>query len=808
MIRLEHVTKYFNKGKVNEFAVCKDISLTFSDTGLVVILGPSGSGKTTLLNVISGMDRFDSGSLVFDDATFRKYSHRKWDQIRKHKIGYVYQSYYLIKEMSVYKNIEPVLRMQGIEDEPALRQHVDRLLLAVGMENYADRLVRQLSGGQQQRVAFARALANNPQVILADEPTGNLDGKTTIEVMNVIKEISRTRLVILVTHEQSLSDFYADRIITLESGTIISDRPNDNKQGLDFIQEHIIDLKDYSKTEASADNLIVSRYVNKDQQEPLDVDLIERNQTLYVKINSRNLKRIKYIDSDSEIVVNDSSGRSDEESNPFVMSDIYPEQKPKKDGNVFGWRDIFRYALRKMNVLRSGSRMFFLVLMLVGAVFAISIGLVGEIYHVEEPYSAISRNYITVNFDKSQYADVQELETVPGVDELVLVGQPFMFSLTTEKYYEIHSSIQVLAQPVDILFFDPAILIYGELPSGYEIVIDKSVADDIIYNNADRGILTYDDVLNCKFKLTTSGTDLSLGIESSLNYAISGIADDNSKSVWMKEELMYSLVTPYLVDYRVLGDNFAIESGDLPDSSGYIMLNENFPTVKAGSIPYNVGFTTGTYYVSGVYSYKVDGVSYDFQKAMVTSLDFIKFRFFLYDLSRQQHFTVLVYATDVETTLKALTDAGYSAAADLYKPSIAQQIKLQENRNFYLLGLGGILMSAFCIFLIMRSSLISRMYEVSVFRSVGVSRKEIRRIFLVEILLTTAITSVIGFLVTVLVLDRANASLEQFAVTYFTGWAIIFGVIGLFAVNMLVGLIPINLLLMKTPASILKRTDL
>ncbi len=808
MIRLEHVTKYYNKNKINQFAVCKDITLTFENTGLVVVLGPSGSGKTTLLNVISGMDKFDKGRLIFDDVTFDRYSHKKWDNIRKHKIGYVYQNYYLLKELSVYKNIEPILRMQGITDENAIREHAFHLINAVGMASYADRLVKQLSGGQQQRVAFARALANNPEVILADEPTGNLDSKTTIELMEVIKEISKTRLIIMVTHEQALCDYYADRIIEIENGAIVKDFPNDQKHRLEFIQEHIINLQDFKKTELKTEQLNVSRYTNKAMHEALDIDLIERNQTLYVKVNSDTLKRIKYIDSESEIIIQEGPQENVRETNPFILDDIYSADIRKKtEQNVFSWRDIFRYAFRKLSVFHGGGKMLYLVLMFVGVIVGICVGLVGEIYHVEEPYSIINKNYIVVSVDRLPYADVLAIENVPGVDQLMLVNEPFMFSLSTSNYYEVHNSINVSAQPVDIRFFNPESLIYGTMPEGYEIIIDKSVADEIIYSQAERGVLNYDDVLKCKFKLLTSGSDTSLAEDAALYFNISGISDNNSKTVWMQEELMYSLVTPYLIDYQILGDNFQIVSGTLPDSSAYIMLNENYPTVKAGSIPANIGFTTGTYFISGIYQYLVDGVSYDFQKAMVSTIDYIKYRYFIYQYNQETRFSFLIYATDVETTLEALLDAGYSASADVYQPTIAQQIKLQENQNFYMLGFGGIIMSAFCIFLIMRASLISRMYEVSVYRGIGISRKEIRRIFLIEILLTTSLSSVAGFILTVLVLNQANASLLQFAVTYFTGWTLLLGIVGLYVINICVGLIPINMLMQKTPANILKQSD-
>ncbi|MFA6692623.1 MAG: ABC transporter ATP-binding protein/permease [Acholeplasmataceae bacterium] len=808
MIKLEHVTKYYYKNRANQFAVCNDISLTFENTGLVVILGASGSGKTTLLNVISGMDKFDKGRLIFDDIIFEKYSHRLWDNIRKHKIGYVYQNYHLLKDSSVYQNIEPILKMQGITDASVIAEHIDRLLSAVGLSSYGDRLVKQLSGGQQQRIAFARALANNPEVILADEPTGNLDGKTTIELMNVIKEISKTRLVIMVTHEQALCDYYADRIIMIENGIIIKDALNDQQQSLDLIQEHIINLYDYQKTTLKTSQLNISRYTNKLEPTEMDIDLIERNQTLYIKVNSGKLKRTKYIDSDSEIIIRDTPLENNQNENPFDIDDMYPQKTNETSKNVFGWKDIFRYAFKKLNVFHGGSKMLFVVLMLVGIIISVSVGLIGEIYYVEEPYSTIDSNYITVYMDNTSYNDVPILESVPGVEQVMYVNEPYMFTVGTTSYYEVASTIRVSAQPIDIRFFDETTLLYGSIPTNYGIIIDISVADEIIKNNQTRGIKNYNDVLSCYFKIRTSGTDASLSIDSSLSFNISGIASGNSKSVWMNEELLYSFVTPSLIDYHILGDNFHIVSGSLPTSQNYAMINNQYPTVLDGKIPYNIGTSTGTYYISGIYEYNVDGVSYDFQKAMVTSTEYIKDKFYLYSFHQYNDFSLLVYTDDVESTLLALDEAGFIATGNNYQPSVAQQAKLDQNKNLYLLGIGGILMGAFSILLIMRSSLISRIYEVSVYRSIGISRKEIRRIFILEILLTTTFSSVVGFILMLLLLNTAQSTIEAISVTRFTGLSISLVIVGLYVINLIFGLIPINILLRKTPSNIMKQSDL
>ena len=189
MIKIEKLNKYYNRKKSNEIHVINDLSLELPSKGLVVLLGPSGSGKTTLLNVLGGLDKVQSGTIVFGDKEIKGYKSKTWDEIRNKEVGYIFQNYNLLTNLTVYDNIALTLRMVGVVDKDEIDKRIDYILENIGMINYRKRRAYQLSGGQQQRVAIARALAKNPKVIIADEPTGNLDSKNTIEIMNIIKKI-------------------------------------------------------------------------------------------------------------------------------------------------------------------------------------------------------------------------------------------------------------------------------------------------------------------------------------------------------------------------------------------------------------------------------------------------------------------------------------------------------------------------------------------------------------------------------------------------------------------------------------------
>ena len=263
MITLENVNKYFNRHKKNQVHVINNISLNLKNNGLVAFLGPSGCGKTTLLNVIGGLDKIKSGKIYIDNKKISSKCSYKVDKIRNINIGYIFQDYKLIDNLSVFDNVALVLTMIGIKDKKEIKKRVEYVLEKVGMERYKNRPSSMLSGGERQRVAVARAIVKDPDIILADEPTGNLDSKNSLEIMKIIKSISKERLVLLVTHEESLARFYADRIIELSDGKAVKDFENTQNDELDYEIDNNIYLKDFEKIdEIKKDNTDINIYRN------------------------------------------------------------------------------------------------------------------------------------------------------------------------------------------------------------------------------------------------------------------------------------------------------------------------------------------------------------------------------------------------------------------------------------------------------------------------------------------------------------------------------------------------------------------
>ena len=236
MLEIKNITKIYKTGTFTQKALNK-VNINFRENEFVSVLGPSGSGKTTLLNIIGGLDKYDSGDLIINETSTKKYKDRDWDSYRNHRIGFIFQSYNLIPHQSILSNVELALTLSGVSKKERKRRAI-KALKEVGLSDHIHKKPNQMSGGQMQRVAIARALINNPDILLADEPTGALDSETSVQIMNLLKKISKDKLVIMVTHNPDLAHEYSNRIISLKDGEVINDtNPYDGKEKIEYKKE-------------------------------------------------------------------------------------------------------------------------------------------------------------------------------------------------------------------------------------------------------------------------------------------------------------------------------------------------------------------------------------------------------------------------------------------------------------------------------------------------------------------------------------------------------------------------------------------
>ncbi|MBY6953246.1 ABC transporter ATP-binding protein/permease [Clostridium botulinum] len=240
MLQIKDLKKVYTTGEFKQTAL-DGVSIDFRQSEFVAILGPSGSGKTTLLNMLGGLDQYDSGNMIINGLSTKKFGESDWDTYRNNSVGFIFQSYNLIPHLSIVDNVEMGMTLSGVPKSEK-RQKATYVLEKVGLGNHIHKKPNQLSGGQMQRVAIARALANDPEIILADEPTGALDTQTSEQIMDLIKEIAKDKLVIMVTHNPELAEEYADRIVSFSDGKIVSDTNP-------FVSEN--DLNDYKPKKTS-----------------------------------------------------------------------------------------------------------------------------------------------------------------------------------------------------------------------------------------------------------------------------------------------------------------------------------------------------------------------------------------------------------------------------------------------------------------------------------------------------------------------------------------------------------------------------
>ena len=376
MIRIQNLHKYFNKGNQNEIHVIDGIDLELPESGMTAIFGKSGCGKTTLLNVIGGLDSFASGSVTIENKDIRSDT----DDLRNRYIGYIFQNYNLNKEESCFENVAASLRLCGMTDEEEIERRVTAALTNVGMEKYAKRPPSTLSGGQQQRIAIARAIVKNPRIILADEPTGNLDEANTVMIMDLLKSISENHLVLLVTHEAHLVDYYCDTVIELSDGKVVGVRNNENADGYTARDKNHIYLGELEKTEHTDEKTHIE-YYGDTPAEPLCLRIVNHGGKLFVEIQS---EKVQLLDGASEVRLMEGvfeEKKTEKKASSIDMSAL-PPVDPTETGKLFsfgsslksGYAVNFKKNKRGKKVLRACMCMFSAIIVLMTAIFGTSIG--------------------------------------------------------------------------------------------------------------------------------------------------------------------------------------------------------------------------------------------------------------------------------------------------------------------------------------------------------------------------------------------------------------------------------------------------
>lgn len=794
MIKLVNVYKYFNRGKKNEVKAIDNTSLDLPDKGIVTLLGPSGCGKTTLLNSIGGLSRINKGSIYIDGERITKRSVNKIDRIRSLKIGYIFQNFNLLDDETVFDNVSLVLKINGLKDKEEIKKRVNFCLESLGIYRYRNRYASMLSGGERQRVAIARAIVKDPEVIIADEPTGNLDSKNSIEVMNIIKSISRDRLVILVTHERELAKFYSDRIIEISDGKIVKDYENADNHELDYRLDNKIYLKDienYSNKEVGSAK--VEYY--SDNNDKVSFKIVVKNDNIYIESDS--LKKIEVINNSNIELVDahyEKINKKVYEEFSFDFNKVKDNKFKEKYSSIYnvvtstkkGFRKVLNYSfVKKLLLIGFFTSSLFIMY---------SVSSIMSTFKIDEKnFVSYNKDYVLLNKKNMSVNEFNNLNNVSNVEYVlpsngnVQVNFKFNKFLQTSGILESMSGSLASYSKVDKV-------INGVKTNGKkEIIIDKMVIDRFLSmgDAKNAGFNTYDNFINEYVYLQNDDM-----------YKIVGISDTNSPSIYVNDSEFVNFIENSLNDNSEDGSDklksyerssITLTKGSLPVNDYEVIVNENmkdmYPLDKI--IDKKVG--DNKLKVVGYYK----SVS---ESGLLVSENTIKNRLIL----TSDKF--VISSSDKDSTISELKTSKYNVV-DTYKDSLSNYKRSIEesNRNKIIYSSVIVIISLIEIYLIVRSSFLSRVKEVGILRSIGVKRKDIYKMFMGEILSITLISSVPGLIVMGYILyTLSKISVLNIVINWYV---VLISLVIILVFNTLFGLLPVYKTIRKTPHEILSRND-
>lgn len=819
MLKIEKLNKYFNKGKKSEIHVINDVNLELGETGLVALLGESGSGKTTLLNTIGGLDKVKSGNIYIDSKKITSKSSYKVDKIRNLNIGYIFQDYKLIDDKTVFENVAITLKLIGIKDKEEIKRRVNYVLEKVGIYRYRNRLAESLSGGERQRVGIARAIVKNPKILLCDEPTGNLDSKNSLEVMNIIKAISKERLVILVTHERNLAEFFASTIIEIADGKILSIKDNTHENNLDYQIDGKIYLKDFENHENfSKDNLNIDVYGSDNK--PLNLKIVIKDNNIY--INS-NIKEIEVVNEQSNIEFIDEHykaiDKKEIENYSYDFKETFNTDIPTKYSSIFnlftlvtnGFKKIFKFSKLKKILL---------VGFFVAGIFAMySVSSIFATIKVDDiDFVDINKNYLTAKVSNIKVDDYLKYESNANINYILPSDSVISVQLSTSDFLQLRTSnVYLTGSIADKQLLSQEEIILGNAFSDINtFVIDEMVAQRLVDSDDAKmvGITKIDDLLNRKVVIPILG-----------EFTITGISDTGSPSIYMNNSLFVNIL--YLCnkkDSNIIDDGFYPTDEVYDDEIGIQNKKEIFDynlflndiTLKEGRLPegdYEVIVNINNRYempLNKEIDIKINGKKLKvvgYYESYTIDYKLVNNNMIKYSLIEKAK-NIAIYSKDKVNTREyfssnniTLQDS-YEYSKNLYLANRNDTIKANLTSAGIVL-----IISLIEIFFMIRSSFLSRIKEVGIYRAIGLKKIDIYKMFAGEIIAITTLANVPAILLTAYVLNtisKVNYFFKYFVINI---PIILLVIIGIYIFNLVIGLIPIFTTIIKTPASILSRYD-
>ena len=809
-MQIQNLNKTYDRRTGHANHVLKDVSFTLPQTGFVCILGPSGCGKTSLLNAIGGLDRFDSGSIATEELAVKKYGTRSFEALRNRSFGYIFQNYYLLQEHSVAYNVYLGLHSLGLSHEEKLRR-VKKALAAVDMERYLRRKTSALSGGQQQRVAIARALARQPKVIFADEPTGNLDEANTINICTLLRKISKTSLVIMVTHEERIANFFADRIIRLEEGSIASDREIQDRAALETEQGNTLYAGDYQEQTLTGDGVQL-RFLRKEGAAPVNLQVIALEDRIIIKLDdSRGIA----CGSSAENPVLLEGKRPVLTLEHLEQTDIpEPEQveaKPVRAGRGLTFGMMLKEAsqlMRGKSARRLGAWIFMVILTV------LTVLTVGDYLTVSavDPHEFIKTDshILEVRLERGSKLGAQHSSVTPTVQQYLsyleslggmelLPYTPLNPQLSSKVFLQMGTQTLSLGKfsYIPEAYIPEDDLIMGRLPQGAEeVAVDRWVLDAVLQQEGilqnsigdisfflDREISFSKREYTAKIVGITDSGEAAMYVPPA-TYAALGV---NGVSAMTLSELR--LMYPGRFDNVTLGPTDCLIANQVLAGPGsYLNIrNQQYIVKDRLNVPVSVNFVVRDENMRSVY------------KDMITE------RFWLYcpDKAAAKQLLAQPLPADLEGKLQITIVDDYESSWAEYTEASHMKADARTIVTVTVMALAAVM-----LYLLRRAQVHTRIELLAVYRLLGIPKGKLAAIFSMESLMQFAVAALPAAAVTWGVV-AVLTGVEDIAFAMVLPWqASLLCAAAIFGYHLLVSLIPLYRLLALPPAQLASKFDL
>ena len=835
MIKITKLNKYFYHRKSNEIHVINDVSIQFPDTGLVTILGESGCGKTTLLNVLGGLDSFYNGTIEYDNNKIEKYSWRKMDKIRNDKIGYIFQNYLLLPQRSVFDNLKLLLNMYDISDGEK-EERIDYVLEAVGMLRYKRKNVSELSGGQQQRVAIARALVKSPSLILADEPTGNLDEKNTIQIMNIIKKISKNVLVILVSHEKNIATSYSDYIIEVSDGKITNQSNLDGKSSYKYEDDQNLYLKEFAYKKIENNNINLDFYSNEETK--INLQIVFNNGKFYIKSSND----VVLVDKDSEIkMINEHKkelNASEEiEQNNFELKTISSSKSPG-----LSFKERISLALSNLKKLKKRTLFLRFPLFIISVLIMVSVQSVitasnidrkaitnidSRIYNIslEKGNARLNKDVHTFGF---KYFCKDFIANNENIELSINLNHSFRFILP--NFNQINNDIYRLEGFSTLTHeqLNEDSIIYGRMPTSYnEVVIEKWVIEKTLENSTIQNFMNISSFINKEIKSS----------DGSLTFTIVGIADNNENTAyfnkWILMNIFPSNIKKEMQIFIPLSYYNKTYNQDLKLNKYEYIANQflyyNAPDDLLLNNDASLNLTRNSFVYENTLPYRIIISDEIYEELLISVLSYNNSELNLICVNEKEKEQVDKYVDSVydfyfNGELKANKNNGfdesipadlidvyliiqsYSEYDNIMKPYINEANKAVTSR--LLITFTIVLLSILIVFFSMKSFAIKNIYDIGVFRAIGINKRSIIFVYAIQILIISLKSTLVGALMYYFITSFI-ASIPLIDLLVAMDFKLfIYSTFGMIGINVLAGILPIIMYLKKTPAQLLSKYDI